>query len=1238
MSFLIASGHVEVEAKTDKALSAITGIVGAMGALGPAAVVAGAGAAAAGAGVAAFGAAAGKQVAALTKAHQAHTKYQDAVEKSGRTSQDAVKAELEYQRTLAKMPRATREAAAAFDGLSDSYEKWSDGLAGDTMPVFTKSFQVFQALLPKTSGLVKGTSAELDRMMTLIAGGVASPGFDRFMDDLTEFSRGALRFMIDGVMDLSQSVAGFAQGGGFDGFMDTAREAGPLVGETLANLAKALLNLTAAGGDVGISLLTAANALAQLVNAVPPGALSAFLQLYAALKLLSVGMALVSTVAGASAMQRVGSFFAAAWAGGFGAAVSGVVQRMSALQKASVGLGVLAVVGIGISKLAEKARGAPPDVDRLTTSLKRLSETGKFTGELKQTFGDFDGLISKLKTYQVEAGKTAEAHEGVFGFRIPVLDDVASWLSDRTSDMVKGSESFSALKEDFKGLDQAMAGLVSSGNAQTAAAGFDMLSKAGRAAGMSTKDIAALMPQYKDAVASLKAEQALTAAGMGLFGQQAMATKSKLDAQKASADGLRQSIQALNEVNRAGLGGMIGFEAAIDAATKAAKDNAGALSMSHGALNLNSEKARNAATALQDLASKTDAAAASARESGSSWETVNGIYSRGRGQLIATARQMGLTQAQAEQLASQILKIPDKKSTQIKMQDEDATRDIEAFNAKIRNTPGSKSVTLKTLSAAAEQLLESFGYKVKRLPDGRVTVSASTGGALSAIGNVAGRLAGLRNKTVSVMINYRTTNSGASNFAKSIGGYAAGGRIRGLASGGEAQIYPDGGYVQGPGSSTSDSILALMGSGAMARVSNTEYVVNAASTRKYLPILEAINDGRLKAPGFAKGGKLTAKQKAAKEKAARIAKEKADAEKQRQSEGKSALKSDVTFTTGGKLAGYKNTETVHDLGMPDSVSSLVSSINTYMNNIKKAFTGKTEKNLVAKLTSSGKALLAHQRNLEANAKSLETAKAKLDDLKGKFDSLKSSISSSLIGFANITKIGKYGTSPATLIKQLTSDTTRTTQFAGQLEQLKAKGLNAQMIEDIASAGVTGGGMATAQSLLTATPDQIKQINDLQKQLTASANKAGTTAANAMYGAGIKAAEGLVAGLTAKQKQIENAMMAIAKSMEAAIKKALGIKSPSRVMMKLGEHSVDGFNLGMASKKSLITTPHKMTFVPPARAVLQAAVAPPVVINLTPTFHSMTLPSAGERRAFVKGLVREINEELRVYQRERSVTR
>lgn len=56
--------------------------------------------------------------------------------------------------------------------------------------------------------------------------------------------------------------------------------------------------------------------------------------------------------------------------------------------------------------------------------------------------------------------------------------------------------------------------------------------------------------------------------------------------------------------------------------------------------------------------------------------------------------------------------------------------------------------------------------------------------------------------------------------------------------------FADGGKIVGPGSGRSDSMVA--------RVSNGEFVVNAAATSRYLPLLNALNEGRM--PKFADGG------------------------------------------------------------------------------------------------------------------------------------------------------------------------------------------------------------------------------------------------------------------------------------------------------------------------------------------------------------------------------------------------
>lgn len=79
-------------------------------------------------------------------------------------------------------------------------------------------------------------------------------------------------------------------------------------------------------------------------------------------------------------------------------------------------------------------------------------------------------------------------------------------------------------------------------------------------------------------------------------------------------------------------------------------------------------------------------------------------------------------------------------------------------------------------------------------------------------------------------------------------GFAGGGPVSpatALATG--IQPMAGGGLIMGPGTGTSDSIPALL--------SNGEYVVNAAQTKKYAAVLDAINMDRL--PRFADGGAVS---------------------------------------------------------------------------------------------------------------------------------------------------------------------------------------------------------------------------------------------------------------------------------------------------------------------------------------------------------------------------------------------
>ncbi|MFF7411669.1 phage tail tape measure protein [Streptomyces lydicus] len=157
-----------------------------------------------------------------------------------------------------------------------------------------------------------------------------------------------------------------------------------------------------------------------------------------------------------------------------------------------------------------------------------------------------------------------------------------------------------------------------------------------------------------------------------------------------------------------------------------------------------------------------------------------------------------------------------------------------------------------------------------------------------------------------------------------------------------------------------------------------------------------------------------------------------------------------------------------------------------------------------------------------------------------------------------------------VVQHMRDEVQQAQQFAANLQTLRAKGLSNAQITQIASAGVDQGG-ATAQALATATKDQIAEMNRLQTGMKSAADATGGAVADSMYGAGMKSAQGLIKGLQSQEKAIGKTMVRIAKSMQTAIKRALGIRSPSRVFADLGQFIPQGLAQGIADAAHHATT-------------------------------------------------------------------
>jgi hypothetical protein len=101
------------------------------------------------------------------------------------------------------------------------------------------------------------------------------------------------------------------------------------------------------------------------------------------------------------------------------------------------------------------------------------------------------------------------------------------------------------------------------------------------------------------------------------------------------------------------------------------------------------------------------------------------------------------------------------------------------------------------------------------------------------------------------------------------------------------------------------------------------------------------------------------------------------------------------------------------------------------------------------------------------------------------------------------------------------------------------------------------GTSLADALLSGGTSAIQNTNSLVDQINGIADQLGTDTSNRLYQAGVDAAQGLVDGLTSLSAQLDSAAAKLGNSIAAAVKKALGIKSPSTVMRDMMDYVGDG---------------------------------------------------------------------------------
>lgn len=243
--------------------------------------------------------------------------------------------------------------------------------------------------------------------------------------------------------------------------------------------------------------------------------------------------------------------------------------------------------------------------------------------------------------------------------------------------------------------------------------------------------------------------------------------------------------------------------------------------------------------------------------------------------------------------------------------------------------------------------------------------------------------------------------------------------------------------------------------------------------------------------------------------------------------------------------------------------SAIRAVVVRMTNYVQAALGKSSGDLVALLAADNVRLQRLSLARDAITKQLDAAQKNLTALLTQSNTLRDNISKQVReSFSLISTAGAEDITSMT--ERLQRAVTGAQTFATEILSLKARKLSAALLTQLAEAGPVAGA-ASAQMLSTASDAQLAELNKLYSQLDSTAKSTGVTIADSLYGAGVRAAQGLVDGLTAKKSEIEAAMKIIATSLQNAIKTALKIKSPSVVMQRIGASTTEGLEVGLLSR-------------------------------------------------------------------------
>ena len=215
------------------------------------------------------------------------------------------------------------------------------------------------------------------------------------------------------------------------------------------------------------------------------------------------------------------------------------------------------------------------------------------------------------------------------------------------------------------------------------------------------------------------------------------------------------------------------------------------------------------------------------------------------------------------------------------------------------------------------------------------------------------------------------------------------------------------------------------------------------------------------------------------------------------------------------------------------------------------------------LADEKKNLLDLAKQYEDLTKKIDDATKARDDAVAARDNANTSITSQYDGMPDITA----DTTVADYTNAVASQAQQTAAFLSSLNALANMGLDDATYQKLLDQGL--GAQPFIDQLIAAGPNAVEAINKATTDLTKASKDLGNTASTHLYQAGVDAAEGLLKGLKTQNAAIVKQMTDLANLIDNTIRKALKIKSPSRVMMEIGRYTSEGLAQGITQYASSV---------------------------------------------------------------------